>query len=173
MKTKNLFKTITLSFVLLIGLNVTAQDKNIIETAVASNDHSTLVAAIKAADLVGVLSGEGPFTVFAPTNAAFDKLPEGTVQTLLKSENKLTLQGILTYHVVSGKFNAKDVIALIKNGNGKAIIPTVNGGKLTAMIIDGSVYIADENGNKAKVTAADLDQTNGVIHVIDSVVLPK
>jgi len=173
MKTKNLFKTIALSFVLLIALNVTAQDKSIIETAVASNDHSTLVAAIKAADLVGVLSGEGPFTVFAPTNAAFDKLPEGTVQTLLKSENKLTLQGILTYHVVSGKFNAKDVIALIKNGNGKAIIPTVNGGKLTAMIIDGSVYIADENGNKAKVTAADLDQTNGVIHVIDSVVLPK
>lgn len=173
MKKKSLFTTITLSFALLLATNVIAQDKNIVETAIASNDHTTLVAAVKAADLVDVLSSEGPFTVFAPTNAAFDKLPEGTVQTLLKAENKSTLQGVLTYHVVSGKFEAKDVIALIKKGNGKAVIPTVNGGKLTAMIKDDSVYIADENGNKAKVTAADLDQTNGVIHVIDSVVLPK
>ncbi|TJY33473.1 fasciclin domain-containing protein [Pontimicrobium aquaticum] len=173
MKKKNLFKTIALSFALLVGANVMAQDKNIVETAIASSDHTTLVAAVKAADLVDVLSSEGPFTVFAPTNAAFDKLPEGTVTTLLKAENKSTLQGVLTYHVVSGKFEAKDVIALIKKGNGKAVIPTVNGGKLTAMIMDDSVYITDENGNKAKVTTADLDQTNGVIHVIDSVVLPK
>ena len=173
MKTKNLFKTIAIIFSLLIGGNAFAQDKNIVETAIASKDHTTLVAAVKAADLVGVLSGEGPFTVFAPTNAAFAKLPKGTVDSLLKKENLATLQGVLTYHVVTGKFNAKDVIGLIKKGNGKAVIPTVQGGKLTAMIKDGSVYIADENGNKAKVTTADLDQTNGVIHVIDSVVLPK
>lgn len=173
MKTKNLFKTIAIAFSLLIGGNMLAQDKNIVETAIASKDHTTLVAAVKAADLVGVLSGEGPFTVFAPTNAAFAKLPAGTVENLLKKENLAMLQGILTYHVVAGKFNANDVIGLIKKGNGKAVIPTVQGGKITAMIMDGSVYIEDENGNQAKVTAADLDQTNGVIHVIDSVVLPK
>tara|TARA_R110002073_G_scaffold83987_4_gene200089 strand:- start:2872 stop:3393 length:522 start_codon:yes stop_codon:yes gene_type:complete len=173
MKTKNLLKTIAVAFTLLIGGNVFAQAKNIVETAISSKDHTTLVAAVKAADLVGVLSGEGPFTVFAPTNAAFAKLPDGTVEGLLKKENLAMLQSVLTYHVISGKFNAKDVISLIKKGNGKAVIPTVQGGKLNAMIMDGSVYIADENGNKAKVTAADLDQTNGVIHVIDSVVLPK
>lgn len=173
MKTKNLLKTIAVAFTLLIGGNVFAQDKNIVETAISSKDHTTLVAAVKAADLVGVLSGEGPFTVFAPTNAAFAKLPAGTVEGLLKKENLAMLQSVLTYHVIAGKFNAKDVISLIKKGNGKAVIPTVQGGKLNAMIMDGSVYIADENGNKAKVTAADLNQTNGVIHVIDSVVLPK
>jgi len=173
MKKKNLFKTITLALTLLIGSNVTAQDKNIVETAISSKDHTTLVAAVKAADLVGVLSGDGPFTVFAPTNAAFAKLPSGTVETLLKKENKEKLQGVLTYHVVAGKFKASDVIGLIEKGNGKAVIPTVNGGKLTAMLKNGSVYIADENGNKAKVTLADLNNTNGVIHVIDSVVLPK
>jgi len=173
MKKKILLKTIAIVFSLLIGGNMLAQDKNIVETAAASKDHTTLVAAVKAADLVGVLSGEGPFTVFAATNAAFAKLPTGTVENLLKKENLAALQGVLTYHVVAGKFNSKDVISLIKKGNGKAVIPTVHGGKITAMIMDGSVYIADENGNKAKVTAADLDQTNGVIHVIDSVVLPK
>lgn len=173
MKKKNLFKTIVLLIALMFGVNVMAQDKNIIETAIASKDHSILVAAVKAADLVDVLSSEGPFTVFAPTNAAFDKLPEGTITSLLKTENKSALQAVLTYHVVSGKFEAKDVIALIEKGNGEAVIPTVNGGKLTAKLMDGSVYIADENGNKAKVTTTDLNQTNGVIHVIDSVVLPK
>ncbi|PTM04321.1 MAG: beta-Ig-H3/fasciclin [Bacteroidetes bacterium] len=173
MKTKNLFSTAIFTLVLLISTNIMAQDKNIVETAISSKDHTTLVAAVKAADLVGVLTGDGPFTVFAPTNAAFAKLPTGTVENLLKAENKATLQGILTYHVIAGKFMASDVIGLIKKNNGKAVITTVNGGKLTAMIMDGSVYISDENGNKAKVTAADLDNTNGVIHVIDSVVLPK
>jgi len=173
MKTMNIFKTAFLSFSLLFMGNVFAQDKNIVETAISSKDHTTLVAAVKAADLVGVLTGEGPFTVFAPTNDAFAKLPAGTVETLLKPENKEKLQAVLTYHVVAGSFTAKDVIGLIRKGSGKAVIPTVNGGNLTAMMMDGSVYISDENGNKAKVTAADLINTNGVIHVIDSVVLPK
>jgi len=173
MKTMNIFKTAFLSFSLLIMGNVFAQDKNIVETAISSKDHTTLVAAVKAADLVGVLTGEGPFTVFAPTNDAFAKLPAGTVETLLKPENKEKLQAVLTYHVVAGSFTAKDVIGLIRKGSGKAVIPTVNGGNLTAMMMDGSVYISDENGNKAKVTAADLNNTNGIIHVIDSVVLPK
>lgn len=172
MKTKNLFKVIVVAFTLVLGTSATAQDKNIVETAISSDAHTTLVAAVKAADLVGVLSSEGPFTVFAPTNDAFAKLPEGTVESLLKAENIETLKAILTYHVVAGKFMAADVIVLVKKNNGKATIPTVNGGNLTAMIKDGSVYITDANGNSAKVIAADLDNTNGVIHVIDSVVLP-
>ena len=172
MKTKNLFQSLAIALAIFVSSNVIAQDKNIVETAIGSEAHTTLVAAVKAADLVGVLSSEGPFTVFAPTNDAFAKLPEGTVETLLKKENIGALQGILKYHVVSGKFMAGDVIGLIKKNNGKATIPTVNGGKLTAMLKDGSVYIKDENGNSAKVIAADLDNTNGVIHVIDSVVLP-
>jgi len=173
MKTRNFLKAAIFTFSLLLAGNLFAQNKNIVETAVSSKDHTTLVAAVKAADLVGVLTGDGPFTVFAPTNEAFAKLPAGTVETLLKEENISQLQAVLTYHVIAGKFMASDVIGLIKKGNGKAVITTVNGGKLTAMIMDGSVYISDENGNKAKVTAADLDNTNGVIHVIDSVVLPK
>ncbi|MBT8261099.1 MAG: fasciclin domain-containing protein [Flavobacteriaceae bacterium] len=173
MKSVKNLKSLLLAFVLVLGSNVFAQDKNIVETAISSDVHTTLVAAVKAADLVEVLSSEGPFTVFAPTNDAFAKLPEGTVESLLKEENIGTLQSILKYHVVAGKFNASDVIGLIKKNNGKAIIPTVNGSSLTAMLKDGSVYIQDENGNKAKVIVADLDNTNGVIHVIDSVVLPK
>ena len=172
MKTENFLKVFVVAFSLLFGTSSFAQDKNIVETAVGSEAHTTLVAAVKAADLVGVLSSEGPFTVFAPTNDAFAKLPEGTVESLLKPENIKALQGILTYHVVAGKFNASDVIGLVKKNNGKATIPTVNGGDLTAMLKDGSVYITDANGNSAKVIAADLDNTNGVIHVIDSVVLP-
>lgn len=158
---------------LLIGTGMSfGQDKNIVETAIASDDHTTLVAAVKAADLVGTLSDEGPYTVFAPTNAAFEKLPDGTVATLLKPENKSKLTGVLTYHVVAGNFRAKDIIGLIEKGNGVAVIPTVNGTELTAMVIDGSVYLKDKNGNKAKVIAADLKQSNGVIHVIDTVILP-
>ncbi|AGC76831.1 putative surface protein with fasciclin (FAS1) repeats [Nonlabens dokdonensis] len=146
---------------------------NIVEGAVASDAHTTLVAAVKAADLVETLSGEGPFTVFAPTNAAFDKLPEGTVANLLKPENKKTLQTVLTYHVIAGKFNAKDVIALIKKNNGYATVKTVAGAELTLYLKDSKVMVKDGNGNSATVTAADLDQTNGVIHVVDSVLLPK
>lgn len=147
--------------------------KNIIENAVNSEDHTTLVAAVKAADLVEILSSEGPFTVFAPTNAAFAKLPEGTVNTLLMAENKKTLQTVLTYHVVAGKWNAKAVLKMIKKGNGKAEIKTVSGGTITAWLKDKNVYITDENGNSAKVTIADVNQSNGVIHVIDTVLLPK
>ncbi|TDE49876.1 fasciclin domain-containing protein [Flavobacterium sp. GT3P67] len=147
--------------------------KNIIENAVNSKDHTTLVAAVKAAGLVETLQSKGPFTVFAPTNAAFDKLPAGTVTTLLKPENLKTLQTVLTYHVVAGKMNASDIAKAIKMGNGKATIKTVSGGTLTAWMQGKDLYITDENMNKAKVTIADVNQSNGVIHVIDTVVLPK
>ena len=147
--------------------------KNIIENAINSKDHTTLVAAVKAADLVKTLQSAGPFTVFAPTNAAFDKLPKGTVESLLKPENLKTLQTILTYHVLAGKMNAADIAKAIKEGNGKAILKTVSGGMLTAWMQGKDLYITDENETKAKVTIADVNQSNGVIHVIDTVVLPK
>jgi uncharacterized surface protein with fasciclin (FAS1) repeats len=147
--------------------------KNIVENAVNSKDHTTLVAAVKAADLVETLQGAGPFTVFAPTNAAFDKLPKGTVETLLKPENKATLQGVLTYHVVAGKHSAADIMKDIKKGNGKATYKTVSGGTLTAMMKGKNVVIMDENGGSATVTIADVNQSNGVIHVTDAVSLPK
>ena len=147
--------------------------KNIVENAVNSKDHTTLVAAVKAAELVDVLQSEGPFTVFAPTNAAFDKLPMGTVDTLLKPENKEQLQTVLKYHVVAGKWNAKEILTLIEKGDGKAVINTVSGGTLTAWKKGKDVYVTDENGNSAKVTIADVNQSNGVIHVIDTVLLPK
>ncbi|MBG44233.1 MAG: beta-Ig-H3/fasciclin [Aequorivita sp.] len=147
--------------------------KNIVENAVNSKDHTTLVAAVKAADLVETLQGDGPFTVFAPTNAAFEKLPEGTVETLLKPENKKTLQTILTYHVIAGKHSASDIMKDIKKGNGKATYKTVSGGTLTAMMKGKNVVLMDEKGGMATVTIADVNQSNGVIHVIDSVVLPQ
>lgn len=147
--------------------------KNIVENAVNSKDHTTLVSAVKAAELLEVLSSEGPFTVFAPTNLAFDNLPKGTVETLLKPENKEQLQTILTYHVVSGKWNAVDIAKLIKEGNGKAMIKTVSGGTLTAWSKGNAVYVTDENGASAKVTIADVNQSNGVIHIVDAVLLPK
>lgn len=148
-------------------------NKNIVENAVNSKDHTTLVAAVKAADLVETLQSKGPFTVFAPTNAAVDKLPKGTVETLLKPENKKMLQTILTYHVVAGKMNSMDIAKAIKMGKGKATMKTVSGGTLTAWMKGKKLYITDENGNSAQVTIADVNQSNGVIHVIDAVVLPK
>ena len=147
--------------------------KNIIENAVNSKDHTTLVAAVKAAGLVETLEGKGPFTVFAPTNAAFDKLPKGTVETLLKPENKKMLQTILTYHVVAGKMNSSDIAKAIKAGNGKATLKTVSGGTLTAMMKGKDLYLTDEKGNSSKVTIADVNQSNGVIHVVDTVLMPK
>jgi uncharacterized surface protein with fasciclin (FAS1) repeats len=147
--------------------------KNIVENAVNSKDHTTLVAAVKAADLVETLQSEGPFTVFAPTNAAFDKLPDGTVESLLEAENKKILQTVLTYHVLAGKFNAKDVLKSIKKNDGKASMKTVSGGTLTFWEKEGDVYVRDENGNDALVTIADVNQSNGVIHVINKVLLPK
>ena len=173
MKTKHFLKVTFLSLSLFITTTIVAQDKNIVETAIATEDFSTLVAALTAADLVDTLSSEGPFTVFAPTNAAFDKLPSGTLESLLKPESKKTLQTILTYHVVAGDIKAKDLIGLIKKNNGKAMVKTVSGNMLTAQLKDGSAYLVDENGNWSKITATDLNQTNGVIHIIDSVALPE
>jgi uncharacterized surface protein with fasciclin (FAS1) repeats len=146
--------------------------KDIVDNAVNSADHTTLVAAVKAAGLVDTLKGKGPFTVFAPTNAAFDKLPAGTVDTLLKPENKQMLTGVLTYHVVAGKVDAAGLAKMIKAGHGKATLKTVAGGTLTAMMQGKDIVLTDAKGGTSKVTTADVYQSNGVIHVVDSVLLP-
>lgn len=198
MKTKNIFKAFLFVSILSLGACSSSKDqamkadanmstdmsvmvggaamypsKNIIENAVNSKDHTTLVAAVKAADLVSTLQGEGPFTVFAPTNAAFDKLPAGTVSSLLEAENKKQLQNVLTYHVVAGKFSAKDIISAIKKGDGKATFTAVNGGMLTASLKGSNVIVTDANGGTSMVTIADVNQSNGVIHVVNTVMLPK
>jgi uncharacterized surface protein with fasciclin (FAS1) repeats len=147
--------------------------KNIVENAVNSKDHTTLVAAVKAAGLVKTLEGPGPFTVFAPTNEAFAKLPDGTVDTLLKPENKKKLTEVLTYHVVPGKHSAESIMADIKKMGGKAEYKTVEGDMLTFAMKDGKLWVMDESGDTAQVTIADVNQSNGVIHVIDTVLLPK
>jgi uncharacterized surface protein with fasciclin (FAS1) repeats len=147
--------------------------KNIIENAVNSKDHTTLVAAVKAAGLVETLSGKGPFTVFAPVNAAFEKLPAGTVDNLLKPENKKTLVAVLTYHVLAGKHSAESIEADIKKMGGKAEYKTVEGEPLTFSWKDKALWVMDVSGNTAKVTIADVNQSNGVIHVIDTVLMPK
>lgn len=147
--------------------------KDIIDNAVNSKDHTTLVAAVKAAGLVETLKGPGPFTVFAPTNAAFAGLPAGTVDTLLKPENKATLTGVLTYHVVPGKWDAAAISKMIADGKGMASIKTVAGGTLVAKSAGGKVTVTDEKGGVATVTIADVYQSNGVIHVVDKVLLPK
>lgn len=146
--------------------------KDIIDNAVNSKDHTTLVAAVKAAGLVETLKGKGPFTVFAPTNAAFAKLPAGTVDKLLLPENKKMLSGVLTYHVVAGSWDAASVAKLIKAGGGTAELKTVSGGKLWAMMHGSDVVIKDEKGGMATVTISDVRQSNGVIHVIDAVLMP-
>ena len=146
--------------------------KDIIDNAVNSKDHTTLVAAVKAAGLVDTLKSPGPFTVFAPTNAAFDMLPAGTVPTLLKPENKGTLTKVLTYHVVAGKVDAKALMGMIAAGGGKATLKTVEGGNLTATMSGGHVYLTDAKGGRSMVTIADVYQSNGVIHVVDHVLLP-
>lgn len=183
MKKALLFGLLTLTFAVQMNAQCDSHAKaqtvaveatpNIVEIAASLDDFSTLVAAIKAADLAGTLSGDGPFTVFAPTNDAFNKLPEGTIPTLLKPENKGQLTTILTYHVVAGKLMAEDVLAAIKKSGGSATVETVSGNQLTAMIKDGNVVLKDENGNMSTVVKTDVDASNGVIHVIDSVVLPK
>ena len=147
--------------------------KNIVENAVNSKDHTTLVAAVKAAGLVDTLESPGPFTVFAPTNEAFDKLPAGTVDTLLKPENLDQLKKILTYHVVAGKMTSKDIAKAIKAGGGKAVLTTVEGGKLTAMMSGGKLVLTDEKGGTSTVTIANVIQSNGVIHVVDTVLMPN
>lgn len=147
--------------------------KNIVENAVNSKDHTTLVAAVKAAGLVDTLMSTGPFTVFAPVNKAFDKLPSGTVQTLLKPENKGTLTAVLTYHVVPGKLSAQELMSEVKAGGGKAMLKTVQGETLTVMQAGRRLEIVDQKGDKSFVTIPDVFQSNGVIHVVDTVLLPK
>ncbi|NNE31215.1 MAG: fasciclin domain-containing protein [Winogradskyella sp.] len=154
-------------------MEVEETDPNIVEVAVGNDNFSTLVAAVKAADLVGTLTSEGPFTVFAPTNDAFNKLPEGTVGTLLKPENKGTLTNVLTYHVVSGKYEAAAVIDAIKSNDGSFVVTTVQGGEITLSLNDGKVMLKDANGNMSTVIMADVAASNGVIHAIDTVVMPK
>ncbi len=146
--------------------------KNIVENAVNSKDHTTLVAAVKAADLVETLSGKGPFTVFAPTNAAFAKLPAGTVETLVMPENKEMLKTILTYHVVPGKISAKELMTWIKKNDGKYMAKTVQGEQLTFWVKAQKLYVTDAKNNSALITIADVNQSNGVIHVIDTVLMP-
>jgi uncharacterized surface protein with fasciclin (FAS1) repeats len=170
MKIKNLFLGILA--IIASTLTVNAQ-KTVVDIAIGSKDHTTLVAAVKAADLVATLQSAGPFTVFAPTNAAFAKLPAGTVESLLKAENKATLTKILTYHVIAGSFDATAVVKAIKDGGGSVSLKTVSGGNLVASIKAGKVILTDEKGGYATVVATDLKADNGLIHVIDAVVLPK
>jgi len=167
-------KLLAMAAIVVAGLFTTASaQKTVVDVAIGSKDHTTLVAAVKAASLVETLQGKGPFTVFAPTDAAFAKLPAGTLDNLLKPENKATLTKILTYHVVAGNLDAAAVIKAIKDGGGKAVVTTVSGGSLTASLKKGKVILTDETGGSATVIATDLKAGNGVVHVIDAVVLPK
>ncbi len=165
-----------LSTIALIATTQTAKaqkSQDIVDIAVSVDDFSTLVTALKAADLVGALKGEGPFTVFAPLNSGFAKIDENTLNSLLEPANKETLAGILTYHVVAGKIAAKDVAAALKSGNGKAELTTLSGGKVTAVSKDGGIYLQDANGNYSKIAKTDVMASNGVIHIIEDVVMPK
>ena len=170
MKIKNLLLA---TFAIVASTITVNAQKTLVDVAVGSKDHTTLVAAVKAADLVATLQSAGPFTVFAPVNAAFGKLPAGTVEYLLKPENKATLAKILTYHVVAGSFNAAAVVKAITDGGGKVTLKTVSGGNLVASIKEGKVILTDERGGVATVVATDLAASNGLIHVLDAVVLPK
>jgi uncharacterized surface protein with fasciclin (FAS1) repeats len=197
MKTKNLFIAFAMSTVIIstacannekdnkqnktketttektVEVETIIESQTIVGVAASNKDFSTLVAAVKAAGLVDTLNGDGPFTVFAPVNAAFDKLPEGTVAELLKPESKATLTAILTYHVVAGEFMATDVVKAINANNGKFAIPTVQGSILTATISGENVILTDAKGNKSKIIITDVAASNGVIHAIDSVVMPE
>ena len=158
----------------MVGGATMSPSKTIVENAVNSKDHTTLVAAVKAAGLADTLSGKGPFTVFAPTNAAFSKLPAGTVDSLVKPESKSMLTGILTYHVVPGRMTAADLVKAVKDGGGKASLKTVAGGTLTVMDAGGGkLSITDAKGGKSMVTIGDVTQWNGVIHVVDTVLMPS
>ena len=170
---KKVFQSAFLMLALFISSAAFAQKKDIVDIAVGSEAHTTLVAAVKAADLVATLKSEGPFTVFAPVNDAFGKLPAGTVDYLLKAENKATLAKILTYHVVAGNLDAAAVLEATKKGKGSVSLTTVSGGILKASLDNGKVKLTDEKGGSAFVTVADLKSSNGVIHVIDTVVMPK
>ena len=165
--------TLTAFAQVMVGGAPMYSSKDIIDNAVNSKDHTTLVAAVKAAGLVQTLKGPGPFTVFAPTNAAFAALPAGTVDTLLKPENKATLTKVLTYHVVAGKIEAADLSKAIDAGGGKTMLTTVSGGTLTVTKIGNNIMVTDEKGGTAHVTIPDVVQSNGVIQVVDNVLLPK
>ena len=156
----------------MVGGAAMYSNKNIVENAVNSRDHTTLVAAVKAAGLVDTLMSAGPFTVFAPTNAAFDKLPAGTVATLLKPENKGMLSSVLTYHVVAGTMTSTDIAAAIRAGGGTATLNTVQGGTLTGRMMGNKLVLTDAKGGRSTVTIANVMQSNGVIHVVDTVLLP-
>jgi uncharacterized surface protein with fasciclin (FAS1) repeats len=166
-------KTMKNEKTVMVGGAAMYPSKNIVENAVNSADHTTLVAAVKAAGLVETLQGAGPFTVFAPTNAAFGLLPAGTVESLVKPENKGTLTSILTYHVVAGRLDSKELAKQIKKGNGTAELTTVAGGKLSLMMKGKNIVVRDANGGSAIVAISDVYQSNGVIHSIDHVLLPK
>jgi uncharacterized surface protein with fasciclin (FAS1) repeats len=157
----------------MVGGAAMSPSRNIVENAARSKAHTTLVAAVKAAGLADTLAGAGPFTVFAPTNAAFARLPAGTVDTLLRPENKSALQSVLTYHVVPGRVSAAQLVGRIKAGRGMAKLATVQGGTLTARLAGGKVVLTDGKGGRATVTQADVYQSNGIIHVTDAVSLPK
>lgn len=165
--------TVALAANPMVGGQEMFPDRDIIDNAVNSADHTTLVAAVKAAGLVGTLKGAGPFTVFAPDNAAFAKLPAGTVESLLEPENKATLTQVLTYHVVPGKLTSIELRKAIREGNGTATLATASGGQLWAMEKDGRIVLKDAKGNWSTVTIANVLQSNGVIHVVDTVVLPN
>lgn len=156
-----------------IVLSTNPVEMNIVETAVSNDSFSTLVTAVQAADLVDALSSDGPFTVFAPTNDAFNNLPDGTLSTLLQPENQETLQSILTYHVVAGQFMAEDVVQAIDDNGGQFTVETLQGGELTLKLWEGNVYVKDTNGNKAQIIITDVETSNGVIHAINNVVLPE
>ena len=168
----NIMKKIILSFVAL-SFSIGVYSQTIVEAAVSNKDFSTLVTALKAADLVGALSGEGPFTVFAPNNDAFAKIDSETLGNLLKPENVKALTNILTYHVVSGKLMASDVASALKSGYGKAKLTALNGQTLTARSKDGKIFLEDTQGNMSQIIATDVAGSNGVIHVISSVVMPE
>ncbi|NND62360.1 MAG: fasciclin domain-containing protein [Flavobacteriaceae bacterium] len=170
---KKLVFILTTVLVFSIAQNATAQKQSIVEIAVGNEDFSTLVTALKAADLVGALQGDGPFTVFAPTNAAFAKIDSKTLGSLLEPQNKGALSNILTYHVVSGNLASGDVVAALKKGNGKAEVKALNGETLTVMQKDGKIWLKDGNGNYSQITSTDIMASNGVIHVIGDVVMPK
>ncbi len=157
----------------MVGGAAMYKNKDIIDNAINSKDHTTLVVAVKAAGLVETLKGKGPFTVFAPTNSAFDALPAGTVETVLKPENKAMLTKVLTYHVVAGKMDSKAIMKAIKKGNGKATLTTVSGDTLTASMNGTDLILTDEKGGMSKVTIANVKQSNGIIHVVDTVLMPN
>ena len=169
---KKLVFILTTFVALTMSQTATAQ-KTIVDAAVSNENFTTLVAALKAADLVGALQGEGPFTVFAPTNDAFAKIDKNALADLLKPENKKALTNILTYHVIPGKLMASDVVAALKKGNGKVEVKALNGTVLTVMQKDGKIWLKDQAGNYSEITATDVEGSNGVIHVIDNVVMPE